>query len=210
MRHVKRLALLAGGAVAACALLAVAIPVLSQATDQAPTSKPSQPSMASSDRWLTGTPEENFARIEKHLRGLDAAMAEIGYRYGELLDAAQTRNWDYAQYQTEKIDLSLRLAIERRPKRAKSSQPFLETDLPLVLKAIKDKDEQGLDKAMTALHGSCIQCHKSENVLYFREAVERIRARHQALASQARSSPTGSSLSPDRSSSRNAWRTPPG
>ena len=67
--------------------------------------------------WLTGTADEKFARIEKHLRGLDVSMAEIGYRYAELLAAGKARNWDYAQYQAEKIDLSLRLAIERRPRR---------------------------------------------------------------------------------------------
>ena len=42
-------------------------------------------------------------QIEKHLRGLDVAMTEIGYRYGELHVAARERNWDYAKYQTEKI-----------------------------------------------------------------------------------------------------------
>ena len=28
--------------------------------------------------WLTGTTQERFARVEKHLRGLDVSMAEIG------------------------------------------------------------------------------------------------------------------------------------
>ena len=62
-------------------------------------------------------------------------MAEIGYRYGELLRAGKTRNWEYAQYQMEKIDLSLRLALERRPKRVKSAEPFLNQGLPPVLQA---------------------------------------------------------------------------
>src|SRR5687767_11143659 len=89
-------------------------------TDQ-PQSKPGTPP----EPWLKGTTDEKLAQIERHLRGLDVAMAEISYRYGELLIAGKTRNWEYAQYQTEKIDLSLRLAIERRPKRGKSAEPFL-------------------------------------------------------------------------------------
>ncbi len=104
-------------------------------------------------------------------------MAEIGYRYGELLIAGKERNWEYAQYQTEKIDLSLRLALERRPKRAKSSQPFLNEDLPRMLEAIKKRDAEQLDSALIRLHASCVECHKAENVLYFKDAVERIRDR---------------------------------
>lgn len=64
------------------------------------------------DSWLKGTTDEKLAQIEKHLRGLDVAMAEIGYRYGELHHAAKERNWDYAKYQTEKIDLAMRLALD--------------------------------------------------------------------------------------------------
>jgi hypothetical protein len=127
--------------------------------------------------WLSGTADEKFAQIERHLRGLDVAMAEIGYRYGELLVASRGRNWEYAQYQTEKIDVSLRLALERRPKRVKSSQPFLKEDLPRVLDAIKKRDGPQLDQALVRLHDSCVQCHKAENVLYFKDAVERIRDR---------------------------------
>ncbi|HKY28604.1 MAG TPA: hypothetical protein VJM12_11760 [Pyrinomonadaceae bacterium] len=126
--------------------------------------------------WLTGSTEQRFLKVERQLRGLDQAMAEIGYRYGELLRASRDRNWDYARYQTEKIDLSLKLALERRPKRAPSSQPFLNEDLPAVLHAIRSQDGQQLDGALERLHNSCIACHRAENVLYFRDSVERIRA----------------------------------
>lgn len=40
-----------------------------------------------SPEWLNGTTDERFGRVERHLRGMDQAMAEIGYRYGELLVA---------------------------------------------------------------------------------------------------------------------------
>jgi hypothetical protein len=125
--------------------------------------------------WLTGSTEQKFLKVEKQLRGLDQAMAEIGYRYGELLRASRERNWEYAKYQAEKIDLSLKLALERRPKRAPSSQPFLNEDLPAVLQAIQSKDGERLDGSLERLHNSCIACHRAENVLYFRESVERIR-----------------------------------
>jgi hypothetical protein len=102
-------------------------------------------------------------------------MAEIGYRYGELQFARRDRNWDYAKYQAEKIDLALRLALERRPKRAQSSQPFLNDSLPAVLRAIESKEPEQFDQAMERLHNACVECHKAENVLYFKGAVERLK-----------------------------------
>jgi hypothetical protein len=125
--------------------------------------------------WLQGTTDERLSVLERHLRGLDVSMAEVGYRYGELLIAGKERNWEYAAYQAEKIDLSLRLAVERRPKRADSARPFLADDLPPVLAAAKAKDAGELDAALTRLHAGCVECHKRENVLYFKGAVDRIK-----------------------------------
>ncbi|MGD9563116.1 MAG: hypothetical protein AB7F88_08825 [Pyrinomonadaceae bacterium] len=146
-------------------------PVEAQADAKRPTPTPAP----SGDSWLKGTTDEKLAQVETHLRGLDVAMAEIGYRYGELHHATKERNWEYAKYQTEKIDLALRLALERRPKRAASSQDFLNKDLPAVVQAIKSQDATVMDKAMEQLHNSCVACHRAENVLHFRTTVERIR-----------------------------------
>lgn len=136
---------------------------------------PSPTPAQTANSWLKGTTDEKLAQIEKHLRGLDVAMAEIGYRYGELHTAAKTRNWDYAKYQTEKVDLALKLALERRPQRAASAEPFINEALPNVMKAIQARDAAQMDRAMEQLHNSCIECHRRENVLHFRESVERIR-----------------------------------
>lgn len=125
---------------------------------------------------MTGSTEERFLKVERQLRGLDQAMAEIGYRFGELLIAGRERNWEYAKYQAEKSDLSLKLALERRPKRAPSSQPFLNEDLPAVLQAIESKDGRQLDGALERPHNSCAACRRAENVLYFRDSVERVRS----------------------------------
>lgn len=138
--------------------------------------KNSSPTPAqTNDSWLKGTTDEKLAQIEKHFRGLDVAMAEIGYRYGELHFAAKERNWEYAKYQTDKIDLTMRLALERRPKRAASSQAFLNEDIPLVKRAIESKNTAQMTRALEQFHNSCVACHRSENVFHFRGAVERIR-----------------------------------
>ncbi len=54
---------------------------------------PESPAPSPSPDWLTGNAEERFLKVERQLRGLDQAMAEIGYRYGELLIAGRERNW---------------------------------------------------------------------------------------------------------------------
>jgi putative heme-binding domain-containing protein len=128
------------------------------------TAEDAQPGPSGS--WLKGSTEEKLLQIERHLRGLDLSMAEITYRYDELLAAGRARNWNRAKYQTEKIDLSLRLAIERRPKRAKSARPFLDETLPEVLRAIGTREGSALDAALERLRSGCIQCHRAENVLY--------------------------------------------
>lgn len=138
-------------------------------------SKETRSVQSNDSAWLKGTTDEKFAQIERHFRGLDVAMAEIGYRYGELHFAAKERNWEYAKYQTDKIDLTMRLALERRPKRAASSQAFLNEDIPLVKRAIESKNAAQMTRALEQFHNSCIACHRSENVLHFRGAVERIR-----------------------------------
>jgi hypothetical protein len=117
--------------------------------------------------WIRGDGDERFAQIERHLRGLDVAMAEIGYRNTELFFAVQDRNWDYADYQMGKIELALTLAIERRPKRAQSARAFLEDDWPAVQAGVKSRKPDAAAEALARLRTACMKCHVSEQVPYF-------------------------------------------
>lgn len=121
----------------------------------------------SENEWLIGSTGAQLHTVERQLRGLDVAMAEIGYRFTELYFAGLDENWDYANYQTQKIDLALRLALERRPRRAQSSQPFLNEDLPFVSETIKTRDPAKFRQAMDRLRTGCMKCHTNENVPYF-------------------------------------------
>lgn len=117
--------------------------------------------------WLRGSPEEQLRQVEPHLRGLDVAMIEVGYRFGELYFAGKDRNWDYATYQLDKIELTTRLALERRPKRAASAAPFLDTEVPALRTVLAAKDEPGLASGMDRLRAACMKCHIAENVPWF-------------------------------------------
>jgi len=119
------------------------------------------------NEWLVGSTGAQLHTVEQQLRGLDLAMAEIGYRFTELYFAGLDGNWDYANYQAQKIDLALHLALERRPRRAQSSQPFLDEDLPFVSQAIQAHDPARFRQAMDRLRTACMKCHTNENVPYF-------------------------------------------
>jgi hypothetical protein len=148
------------------ALAAGAFSFLAWRAARAARAVPAQGETVAGD-WLKGSPAEQLRTVEKQLRGLDVAMAEVGYRFTELYFAGQERNWDYAKYHAEKIDLALRLALERRPKRAASAQPFLNDALPFVQKAIAAGHAAGFRAAMDRLRTACMKCHADENVPYF-------------------------------------------
>ena len=151
----------------ALALSIIAIGVALASWRQVRLVSPPADTGAPADKWLRGTPAEQMRDVERQLRGLDVAMAEIGYRFTELHFAGQDRNWDYAHYQAEKIELALRLALERRPQRARSAQPFLEEDLPAVRAAIEGRDPARFAAAMERLRTACMKCHADEKVPHF-------------------------------------------
>ena len=116
------------------------------------------------DSWLlSGTSDERFARIARHLRGFDVAMVETGYRYGELYWAGQDRNWDYAMYQIEKIRTAVKNGVERRPKRGRSAQ-MLEGALRGVEEAVRSKNPTMFAERFHVLTATCNTCHQSERV----------------------------------------------
>jgi hypothetical protein len=114
--------------------------------------------------WLAdSTVDARFLKVAKHLRGLDQAMIEIGYRYEELFWAGRDRNWPFAAYQLGKIRLTLNNAVERRPRRAASAKML---DMPLrgVEQAVTAKDSGGFALAYRTLTASCNACHVAEKV----------------------------------------------
>jgi hypothetical protein len=149
------------------ALGACALAALAWRQYQGPESVLEDHAAVTADEWLQGPVGTQLHTIERQLRGLDVAMAEIGYRFTELYFAGLDGNWDYANYHTQKIELALRLALDRRTRRAQSSQPFLNEDLPFVSEAIKARDSATFSQAMERLRTGCMKCHVNENVPFF-------------------------------------------
>ena len=122
------------------------------------------------DDWLsTGSTDERFEKVSRQLRGFDTAMVETGYRYVELFWAGQDKNWEYAKYQIEKIELAIKNGLERRPKRANSAQmifPVIE-ELKVV---IAEHDLPKFKKGFERLTVTCNACHQAEKVSFFKIA----------------------------------------
>jgi hypothetical protein len=111
------------------------------------------------------TSAERFARVAKHLRGFDVAMAEVGHRYTDLYWAGQDRNWDLAKYHLEKIRVAVTNGVERRPKRAASAK-MLDGALSMVDNAIKVKDARLFGERFAGLTATCNACHQAEKMAF--------------------------------------------
>jgi len=117
--------------------------------------------------WIEGTEQEKIQIIEKQFRGFDNAMVETGYRYQELYWAGQDENWDYADYQLEKIRTAIENGLQRRPKRANSAAHFLNHTLPEMQKHISAKDTAVFNKGFQLFTNQCNNCHAMEKVQFF-------------------------------------------
>lgn len=118
-------------------------------------------------QWIKGKPQEQIQTIEKQFRGFDMAMVETGYRYQELYWGGHDKNWDYANYQLQKINKAIKNGLERRPKRAQSAQHFLNSVLPELQQTILNKDSVAFKEQFNTLTINCNACHLMENVPYF-------------------------------------------
>lgn len=117
--------------------------------------------------WIKGTQTEQIKTIEKQFRGFDNAMVETGYRYQELYWAGQDKNWEYADYQLEKIKIAIENGLERRPKRAQSAEHFLNYVLPEIQKSIQSENTVIFNKGFQTLTVNCNSCHALEKVPFF-------------------------------------------
>jgi hypothetical protein len=123
----------------------------------------SRPAPAAEPSWLRGDMDTRWRLVEKHLRGFDVAMLEVGHRYTELYWAGLDRNWGYAEYQLGKIETAIANGIERRPKRGPSAQ-MLAGPVAAVRAAISQQNSPAFDLAFATLTETCNACHRAEAV----------------------------------------------
>lgn len=170
----------ARAAITRALLLAVLLVIGGCSRETRPSASPSPPAVAANPpeeaRWLlAGATDERFIRVAAHLRGFDMAMAETGYRYGELYWAGRDRNWGYAEYQLGKIETAVARGVERRPRRAASAR-MLDGAVVGVRRAISGRDAAAFDAAFAVLTATCNACHQAERVPFIRVGPPSVRA----------------------------------
>jgi hypothetical protein len=117
--------------------------------------------------WLARDPAAQRLQLERHLRGFDVAMLEVGHRHIDLYWAGQDANWEAADYELQKLRLAIENGLERRPKRAASAQPFLTGPLMALDAAVAARDPDLFATRFQDLTDGCNACHAREQVAFF-------------------------------------------
>lgn len=118
----------------------------------------------SDDHWLGGSESARWKRTAEQFRGFDVAMVELSYRNRELKKAVDSNNREYALYQIGKIKYSMELALERRPKRSKSVNEFLQTSVSTMTNVLKEGSEREVTAEYARFQSQCTACHAKEGV----------------------------------------------
>jgi hypothetical protein len=114
--------------------------------------------------WLSRDQDEQRLQLERHLRGLDVAMMEVGHRYIDLYWTGEDGNWAAAAYELQKLRLAIENGLERRPKRAASARPFLAGPLAAMDEAVAARDPKLFENRFQELTAGCNACHAQEQV----------------------------------------------
>ncbi len=122
---------------------------------------------ASGLTWLSRDHDAQQLQLERHLRGFDVAMVEVGHRYIDLYWAGEDANWEAAAYELQKMRLAIENGLERRPKRATSARPFLVGPLTAMDEAVAARDPELFASRFEGLTAGCNSCHALEQVPFF-------------------------------------------
>jgi hypothetical protein len=126
------------------------------------------PADEKSTDWLLARTEPERARLlQTQLRGFDLAMWEVGERFGFLHDALQRGNYPFAVYQWDKIELTIRNALIRRPGKAEHAQSlFLGKTFDDIRSDLVSADPPRAWASFARAKVACQSCHGAEGVAY--------------------------------------------
>lgn len=120
-----------------------------------------------SNNWLLDADNDadRFKKLEIYLRGFDQPMMEVGERYQRLYDAIKDKNWELADYQWDKIRLTINTGLMKRPKRTWNAEGiFLDGVWKPMDETIRSKDYGKMEKQFMVVRETCMACHAAEGV----------------------------------------------
>ena len=107
-------------------------------------------------RATTAGKVENLVKV---IPGAADIMIVVGERYKNLYWAARQGKWEFAEYQAEELkDLIEKLQITR-PKRAGTSQEFLDAVFPDIIEASASGDWKRFGASFDNMRKRCMECH---------------------------------------------------
>lgn len=114
--------------------------------------------------WRKGG--DTAAKVEQIINTLPSTahvMIEVGERYQNLYWAGKLGQWEFAEYQMEEISKLIELLQISAPKRAATSQVFLDHAMVEFEDAFKKKDWSTFLHAFRTMRGQCILCHNNND-----------------------------------------------
>ena len=103
--------------------------------------------------------EDRVERLNRITPSTSDIMFQVGHRYQDLYWAAKLGKWSFAEYQLEEIEAMLETLQVAVPKRAATTQVFLDQGLEGFETAFKNQDWKAFQGAFKNMHDQCMACH---------------------------------------------------
>ncbi len=110
-----------------------------------------------------GSTADKVEQIIKTLPSTAHVMIEVGERYQNLYWAGKLGQWEFAEYQAEEIVKLIELLQISAPKRAATSQVFLEHAMVEFDDAFEKKDWNTFLHAFRTMRAQCMVCHNDND-----------------------------------------------
>lgn len=149
------------------AAIAMAAFVVGAAAGRALRQDVKEPGNLTPNDWLLSAPdeEERFRRIQTQLRGFDQTMWEVGERFRRIYEALGRDNTEMALYHWEKIGVTVRNGIARRPARSANSEAmFLGANFESIRAGFQARTPEVAWGAFDRARLACQACHVAEKV----------------------------------------------
>ena len=116
--------------------------------------------------------EDQVERLNSLTPNTAGIMFQVGHRYQDLYWAARLGKWEFAEYQLEELEALLETLQVAVPRRAPSTQVFLDQGLEGFEAAFKARDWNAFQQAFRNMHEHCMVCHAANDHAFIKVPAE--------------------------------------
>lgn len=110
-----------------------------------------------------GSQEQKLEKLVELVPNTGQIMQQVGVRYRDLYWAAKLGHWEFAEYQAEELEGLIKILQTASPKRAATTEVFLNRTYPTIRKAAASRDWKQFQPAFETLRQACMECHKQND-----------------------------------------------